>query len=424
MSINPLNNKKTIRWCLGALLCTCMAGCSSDSVIHDVDEPQSQIPMQFYQAAISTPVTRATEPLNSLKTDFLVSCYKGIGSSPQVVMNNYQVLYNADQWSNQSRWDYVGTLSQGFYKDQIQRYWDSAAFPYQFYGVAPFPTAAADFKLTDSEFSMPTSVEYAYQTYHTGTLSQGAEPYSVAQVLCEDLSNINDKDVLNGSATIQKSGSSLSRYVAMPFHHLTSKVCFLLYNNYKKELPETLYLNNLQIKVASNDFVIASRGYTAALNSTDMLHGTFKDVTTATTDADKTLIQTGASQQCDMKVAVDYDHAYNCECPDGLLQIPQTVRLTISFEIHGVEYREDFTNPTVGNGGSITYDKASKTVRYINVPLLLGSGDDSSLITWAPNTINTYVIKINEFYPLSVDFTAELIPWSDVEGSIDTNLEQ
>jgi len=56
--------------------------------------------------------------------------------------------------------------------------------------------------------------------------------------------------------------------------------------------------------------------------------------------------------------------------------------------------------------------------------LLLGDGNNSSLITWAPNTINTYVIKINEFYPLTVDFSAELTPWADVEGSINTNLEQ
>jgi hypothetical protein len=420
-----LNSKKNVRWWLGALMCACLTGCSADSIVHEATETV-QVPMQFYQTAVSHAATRYD---NSLKTDFLVSCYKGMAwAAPQVVMNNYQVKYSADGWTNQSRWEYVGTQTQGYYKDQIQRYWDVAAFPYEFYGVSPCPAPAVieSFTLTDTEFAMPTTVEYAYQTCNNGLVSEAVEPYYVAQVRCEDVSNANDKDVLNNASVIEKNASALSRYVAMPFHHLTSKVCFLLYNNYKKQLPETLYLNNMQIKVVSDDFVVAGRGYHAQLNnSTDMLHGSFKEVTTATSEAQKLLVQTDGSKQCDLKQAVDLVHAYNCECPNGLLQIPQqNVKLTMSFEIHGVEYKENFTNTTVGGGGSITYDKATKTVYYNNVPLLLGDGNNSSLITWAPNTINTYVIKINEFYPLTVDFSAELTPWADVEGSINTNLEQ
>jgi hypothetical protein len=43
---------------------------------------------------------------------------------------------------------------------------------------------------------------------------------------------------------------------------------------------------------------------------------------------------------------------------------------------------------------------------------------------WESNHIYTYIMKISEFYPLTIDFTAELIPWTDVYGSLETNLEQ
>ena len=191
-----------------------------------------------------------------------------------------------------------------------------------------------------------------------------------------------------------------------------------LYNNYKKELPATLTLTNLQIKAASDNFVMAGDSYSADLTKTDMLHGSFTNSTYAT-DVQKVLLQTDATKICDMKVAVDRDHAYDCENPAGLLQIPQqNVKLTISFDVIGVKYKEDFANTT--NGGKITYTKATETVHYENVPI----GDSNGLVSWAPNTIYTYVIKVNEFYPLSIDFTAELTPWSDVEGTINTNLEQ
>ena len=413
-----------IRLYISALLCVCVAGCSSDSTVNDVDEPQLQVPMQFSQAAITSAVTRAGSS-NALTTGFLVGCFKGLGegiyNNPQVVMDNYEVLYSSNAWAGVSKWDYVGTTSNGYYKKQVQRYWDTSAFPYQFYAVSPCPshTDISGFVLTNTTFSMPVSAKYSYQTCNNGVVSGGLDPYNIAQVQCSDVDNTHDKDLINGN-TIVKSGATTSydRYVALPFHHLTSIVRFLLYNNYKKELPATLTLTNLQIKAASDNFVMAGDSYTADLTKTDMLHGSFTNPTYAN-DAQKVLLQTDATKICDMKVAVDRDHAYNCENPAGLLQIPQqNVKLTISFDVIGVKYKEDFTNTT--NGGKITYTKATETVHYENVPI----GDSNGLVSWAPNTIYTYVIKVNEFYPLSIDFTAELTPWSNVEGTINTNLEQ
>ena len=127
---------------------------------------------------------------------------------------------------------------------------------------------------------MPVSAKYSYQTCNNGVVSSGLDPYNIAQVQCSDVDNTHDKDLINGN-TIVKSGATTSydRYVALPFHHLTSIVRFLLYNNYKKKLPATLTLTNLQIKAASDNFVMAGDSYTADLTKTDMLHGSFTNPT-------------------------------------------------------------------------------------------------------------------------------------------------
>ena len=199
ISINPLNNKKTIRWCLGVLLCTCVASCSSDSVINDVDEPQSQVPMQFSQTIENEPVTRAASPL---KEGFLVSCWKAADKTQaQEVMGNYEVKYKFDGWNNQSKWEYVGTTAEGYYKNQVQRYWDTSSFPYRFYAITPCPAATdiANFVMTNTRLAMPASAVYEYQTCNNGIVSSGAEPYSLAQAEYK----------------------AVAQYVALPFYHLT-----------------------------------------------------------------------------------------------------------------------------------------------------------------------------------------------------------
>ena len=303
--------RQSFVWCVCALLCVCCTACSSDQTIHDVDDHQNDVPMQFSQAAISTPVTRATS--TALSQGFLVSCWKGVGTSKQQeVMGAYEVKYSHDSWNNVSTWRYVGSTTDGFYKDQLQRYWDAEAFPYQFYAVTPCPAHAdiPQYELTNTRFAMPESVAFAYQTCNNGVVTGGAEPCYVAQV----------------------EYNQVSSYVALPFRHLTSKVRFLIYNNYKKDIPSDFKLSNICIKVASDDFVIAGKGYTADMTAADMLHGTFNETTKAT-DAEKVLLQTDDddARRCDLKTAVDRNHAYDCMNPDGLLQMPQkNIRLASS----------------------------------------------------------------------------------------------
>ena len=91
--------------------------------------------------------------------------------------------------------------------------------------------------------------------------------------------------------------------------------------------------------------------------------------------------------------------------------------MTISFDVYGLDYESDFTSPD----GHIVYDKAAKTIHYTDVPV---KDDDIVSFEWKSNNIYTYIMKISEFYPLTIDCTAELTPWADVFGSLETNLEQ
>ena len=428
--MNIKNNINSISCCwVGALLCASLSACSSDTTIQDVEEHHDDVPMQFSQAEINSPATRA-ETVNSLTTGFLVSCWKAFASTnQQVVMNKYEVKYNIDLWTNNSRWDYVGTKStDDYYQDQYQRYWDASAFPYRFYAISPCPAATDidNFTLTDTKLEIPTAATYVCQTCNNGVLTTGAEPYMPAQVECPDGSNNNDVDLLNSNAIINKdhtqngATTTYERYVALPFHHLTSKVRFAIYNNYAKETPSDFYIYNVKVKVVSDNFVTEGKGYKADLEKKDMLHGSFTQNTKAASDAERLLLQTDATKKGDLNKTIDREHAYYCECADGMLQIPQTgVKMTISFDVYGLDYKSDFTSAD----GHIVYDKATKTIHYTDIAIK----DDKNNIDsfdWESNNIYTYVLKVSEFYPLTIDFSAELTPWTYVYGNIETNLEK
>lgn len=411
---------------IGALLCAGITGCSNDSVLSNQDVYDGEMPMQFSQALLSAPVTRATN-VSFLNQGFLVSSWKGFSTGKQyMIMDCYEVKYQSDPWSNLSRWNYVGSTADGYYKTQVERYWDVQAFPYRFYAISPCPEHSdlPGFKLTADNLIIPQSVSFIYQTCSNGVLTAGAEPYMPAQVECRDGSNNKDIDLLNGNALINKdrthNGATtvFDRFVALPFHHFTSKVRFGIYNNYRKQSPDEFLIYNIKVKVTSDDFITQGRGYTANLAQSDMLHGTFSQTVKAATESQKTLLQTGGVLKGDLNAAIDRDHAYFCECRDGMLQIPQQgVKLSISFDVYGLDYKTDFTS----SDGKTVYDKSARTIHYTDIAI---KDDDVESFDWESNNIYTYILKVTEFYPLSIDFSAELTPWTDVYGSIDTNLEQ
>lgn len=415
-------------WWAGALLCAGLTACTADTTIQEEDVVDESAPMQFSQAVMSASVTRAATTTKYLTQGFLVGCWKGFASTNQsVVMNKYEVKYQTSLWTNSSKWNYVGTTADGYYKTQIERYWDTNAFPYRFYAITPCPAASdiTNFTLSDKELEIPTTAAFIYQTCNNGVITAGAEPYMAAQVECPNGSNDQDVDLLNNKViskdrTQNGATTTYDRYVALPFHHITSKVRFAIYNNYEKETPTNFYIYNVKVKAVSDNFVTEGKGYTADLEKSDMLHGSFPGTTKATTDDERILLQTDETKQGDLNKALDRDNAYFFECTDGMLQIPQEkVKLTISFDVYGLDYKSDFTS----KDGHIVYDKNTKTIHYTDIAIK----DDKNSIdsfNWESNNIYTYVLKVSEFYPLTIDFSAELKPWIDVYGNIETNLEK
>ncbi len=370
-----INHLKSIScWMGGALLCASLSACSSDSTVHEVEQPLEQIPMQFSQAAVAAPVTRAEG--TPLLQGFLVSCFKG--SSKQTVMDKYEVKYKTDQWENSSQWGYVGkkgSTDDDFYQDQVQRYWDQSAFPYQFYAISPCPKHDAIEKFTISSEKLIIPEPFNYQTCTNEEPANVTEPYYVAE------------------ATYNQSAR-----VALPFHHIMSKVRFGIYSSNQQLASSNFNLSNVKVKVVSDDFVTAAGGYEA--NTADIFKGTFTEPTKASTDAAKLLLQTDGTHTKDMKQANDKASAYFAGSQDGLLQIPQQdVKLLISFDINGTPYSD--------------------------IPIAVKSGENTiDSFTWESNKIYTYYINISDLKPLTIEFSAELSPWINVEGAIDTNLEK
>lgn len=361
---------------VGALLCANFSACSSDSTVHEVENPQNQLPMQFGQAAVAAPVTRAEGTSRTLEQGFLVSCFKG--NSKQTVMDKYEVKFTTDPWENQSRWGYVGTTSDNFYQNQVQRYWDLSAFPYQFYAVSPCPAhdAIPNFTLSKDKLVIPES--FNYQTCNNGTPTDVKEPYFVAE------------------ATYSKADR-----VALPFRHIMSKVRFGIYSSSPQLASSNFNLSNVKVKVVSGGFVTAAGGYTATLATAgDIFKGSFTSQTTASTDAAKLLLQTDAAHTQDLSQANTPESAYFAGSQDGLLQIPQQgVKLAISFDINSVHYDD--------------------------VVIALKGNENIDTFNWEANYIYTYLINISNLSPLTIEFSAQLSPWTDVNGTnIDTNLEK
>ena len=411
-------------WLIGALLCANLTACTSDSTILDEDIYTNKVAMQFSQAVMDATQTRSAQ---SLQQGFLVSCWKGFGTgSQQVVMNKYQVNLYVDNWNYNSKWDYVSTASRTFYQTQIERYWDFSAMPYRFYAITPCPEESQipNFTLTDKRLSIPTSACFKGQNCTNGITTEGKEPFMPAQICCTAESNNSDYDLLNGNKLISKENNgattTLARYVALPFHHFTSKVRFAIYSTYKSNNPTTHKLKNIVVKASRQEgFVVSANGYSANLENKSMIDGQFTELGTQSGEYTLLVDDAGSDNFAENN---EESKAYWCQCPNGMLQIPQEeVSLKISFTLQS----EDFVKEKIIESENIKYDETTHTLTYTDIPVTAvidGSVRDS--FTWKSNNIYTYVIKISEFYPIRIECTAALMPWNDVYGNIETNLEQ
>lgn len=390
------------------------SSCSSDSLVDD-SEPVQESNELLRFTSYNVSAQAGTRAGSALAQGFLVSCWKSFaGSKQQDVMGKYEVQYQKNDWYGTSDWCYIGEPN-AFYQKQIERYWDFNNFPYRFHAISPCPAHAdiANFTLDGNQLTIPNTVTYSYQTSADGTLSMPtseAEPYVVAQISRDgtgkDLDHVI-KDTSGNPVQVNTASSTLNRSVALPFHHLTSKVRFGIYcsDDDAGSLPDGMRISDVSVKVISTGFVTTAKGYeVTGLTTGSMLDGSLGPKTT--TDAGLTLLTaaTGATDEDvnrQINKCTSPATAYMCQMSEGILQIPQqNVEMTVSVTIGDVTYHDE------------------------HIVLTLPDNTTNTKFTWAPNTIYTYYIVLKRFDPRPIEFTCVVQSWQDVSGSLSTDLEK
>ncbi len=376
-----------------------LAACSSESTIEEVKNiTESTDPMRFTGSGVSEEVeipTRASAPLT---TGFMVSCWKAYGiASQQDVMEKYRVEYKVDGWSNKSSWNYVGV------NGQYEKYWDYSNFPYRFHAIAPSPANPNNFILKDNKLTI--SATYKSQTCHNGTITNpDAEPYLLAQV--QRNTDGSDHDIFAGKE-IGNGSTTKNREVALPFHHLNSKVRFGVYTTDYWATDNKLYIEGLTIKVTSPDFATEATSYTTTGTNSWMIDNGYSGFAGLTKTTNFQLLQFDGGPALtgnDLRVCQGRSSAYMLQCPDGIMQLPQeNIKMAVSFNL-------------MKEGSSTPY----KT--YTDVPIKLE--DNTEIFQWHTGYIHTYYLILGPFDKLSLNFTATLTPWEDINGSLSTDLEK
>lgn len=393
-------------------IAVCQSSCSSDGTVEDIEEIVQTDPMRFSARGIDSSEAPQTRAAELLKTDFLVSAWKSYNkAAQQTVMPAYLVKYSEDAWSNTSNWDYVNIAYAG--NTQSQKYWDNEGYPYRFHALAPTPADKTGYALGEADLSAGKSTivvpaTYKMQTCTDGTVSPAtavAEPHLLAQVKRD--ANGKDYDIING-AEINNASASLTRTVALPFHHLTSKVRFAIYTD---DLWVTggehgaLPIKDVTINISSSDFATDAK-YSYTVTPAEGSLYTIEGFTGKTLDNTQPAIlkYSGAGKtDNDLTNFTSQQKAFFFDCPDGLLQIPQkNVELCLTMNLGGT-------------------DKP-----FVWVPIKVkpsAEADPISQFTWEPGYIYTYYLKITEVNKMEIEFTAVLTQWQDISGSIDTSLE-
>ncbi len=160
------------------LTALCLWSCSSEQDSPVIPEPQPNPDLKAIGfggnsgAWQDAPTSRTRQNgLENLFQSFRVWSYKTTGntdgkpSSPQEVMNGYQVLYNTD---GATGWDYIGLTNPDLQTAQTVKYWDYAATSYRFFAYSPFhPDITA--KTDDATAQAELSFHYEYSDTATAT---------------------------------------------------------------------------------------------------------------------------------------------------------------------------------------------------------------------------------------------------------------
>lgn len=398
-----------------------LTACSSDKVVEEVEEitPVGEPIRVTCKLQENVAATRA-----ALETDFLLSAYKSFQqSSQQTVMEDYHIQHttSGSDWDGNisHNWQYVGV------DGQIERYWDYNGFPYRFNAVAPYTSNSSAISLTDTQLEI--NATYKMQTWRDGVKSNAddreSEPYWVAQV--QRGADGKDADIFSGSNIPNTSSTALNRYVAIPFHHLNSKIRFAIYTTSAWATAHPMYIEDLSIKVVSDDFVTEAGKYSAtgtASNQYSWYNSTgtagFSNLKKATSTGTELLHYTGVDgahhplEGNDLSKWQSKATAFwfDAKAKDGLMQIPQDgVKLTVSMKLYLIA------------GDDVL------VFQFTDVPvkLALDGATPTDTHHWQSGNIYTYYLIIDYVGErLQIDFTATLTPWEDLSGSLVTDIEQ
>lgn len=388
-----------------------MASCSSNEVIEKIEEIKtSNDPLTFTCNIQDNPSASATRA-QSLDTDFMVSAYKSYNTAKeQVVMDKYIVKHSTSgsDWDGNTshNWDYVGV------NGQIERYWDYDNFPYRFNAIAPCPPDKSSHDLTDKNLTI--NATYKMQTCTDGVVSPSladAEPYLVSQV--QRGTDGKDMDVFSGTE-INSGSTTLNRYVALPFHHLNSKIRFAIYTTSPWATANPMYIKNLKIEATSTDFVTQAAKYSISGKAGSWFLSTLSSGFTGLTKATEstTIFEFSGGKtvaENDLSLHQGVTSAYWMLCQGGLTQLPQeNVEMKVNFEL-------------------CRKDNDSSVKKFIDVPIKLVLEDLSVQTTfkWKSGNIYTYYLIIDDLGEnLEISFTSTLAPWEDISGSLETDLEK
>lgn len=403
------------KYILSALMLTILSACSSTEELEKVEnEAASTDPLTFTciaQEAEQEAATRANGSPSLLTSDFMVSTYKAFAQSgQQTVMSNYHVEYktSGNAWDGTVRpyWDYTTVPGQ------FERYWDYSNYPYRFNAIAPYPSPT---KIVLNDKQLTINAPYKMQSCLNGKTTPEdaeAEPYLVAQV--QRYPDGKDYDLMkaSGKKEINTSKNTLNRSVALPFHHLNSKIRFGVYSTSHWATANEMYIKDLIINAASPQFVTNAIGYNAISTDGDYswYRGTgnsgFTGISQASGIGTRILQFDGGKdiEGNNLSKHQGRTSAFWLLCQNGIMQIPQeNVQMTVSFKL----YKLDGT--------------LYKT--YNDVPIKLD--DNTSIFDWKSGYIYTYYLIISGIEDkLEITFTATLTPWEDITGSLSTDLEQ
>ena len=378
-----------------------LTSCSSSSDVIDEEQVFSE-PLKFSQAAIQSLRTTAKNPTTSdpLQQGFIINAWKDYQLDNQkTVMDNYEVKYHYDSWNSVYSWEY-SSKTETFVKEQKTAYWDKKGFPYAFYALTPYPDDASGIVFTTNHLTLPETAVFQFQKCDDGLPVGGREDFFPCQIMRNADGKDFDLMIDNGTKEINTGSTALTRQVSLPFHHFTSKVRFGIYSGEIDEKYKDLYVTDIKIKVASDNFVTEAKGYDVDLTTTPLLEGKFSSLTT--TQEHPVLLFTKDSKRNlnDLALCNSDDNAFMMYCTDGLLQIPQSgVKLTISFKI----------------GTNIFKD----------IPLILNeNGTSTETFTWQPNYIYTYLIKVKDIVKREIECTAQIADWDYIYATINTDLEK